>query len=67
MKTISLIIIAFLLCAACNAKGPGAEEEGAYNPYDTSELENIESSSDTIYTMDSVAKSFKLHELNLKN
>ncbi|PBQ32846.1 hypothetical protein CNR22_14045 [Sphingobacteriaceae bacterium] len=64
MKKISLIItaIALTLCVACNVKGARAEED-AYNPYDTSELENVNSVSDTLYSIDTVIKNFKLQEL----
>jgi hypothetical protein len=44
-----------------------AEEEEAYNPYDTSELENQGSMTDTVYSVDSVGKSFNLKEKHLTN
>lgn len=64
MKKISVVItiVAFAFCAACSVKG-ARTEEGAYNPYDTSELENANAMSDTLYSIDTVIKNFKLQEL----
>ncbi len=57
------VIIIFLvvhILTSCNMKEIN-KEENVYNPYDTNEfLDTFSFSADTIYTMDSVAKSFRL-------
>jgi|GEM_PF-5017444 len=68
MRKYFLVIVACVLnvLVSCRFKGEG-EEDDLYNPYDTSELlDTFNFSGDTVYTMDSVAKGFKLHKIERK-
>jgi len=61
-KYLIVIGLALNVLVACTFKSEKREEEDAYNPYDTSELESYKNA-DTIYVMDSVIKTIRLKEL----
>ena len=66
-KHLLCILLSLSSLIACNTKRERIEE-GAYNPYDTSEeTENNDVSGDTIYSTDSVAANLKLYEPGAKH
>jgi len=61
-KYILYLLLSLFILTACNIKRERIEE-GAYNPYDTSEeTEAQDAKSDTIYATDSVAVNLRLYE-----